>query len=131
LKQVMPRQDPPPGRLALAPGDPLVGQGRRPFLENLDGFDQPSFCRSAQHTLGLRLTSGPATRGDVELLDGTFGLVGATRDPLADVFLVPLRLPWISLVEVFPEPLWPWLGVAAPLVNIALLAAPHHYARRR
>jgi hypothetical protein len=50
---------------------------------------------------------------------------------LADVFLVPLRLPWLSLVDVFPEPLWPWLVVAAPLVNIALLAALHHYARRR
>jgi cytochrome c peroxidase len=46
------------------------------FLENLDGFDKPGVFRSAQHTLGLRLTSGPATRGNVELLDGALGWSG-------------------------------------------------------
>jgi len=46
------------------------------FLENLDGFDEPGVFRSAQHTLGLRLTSGPATRGDVVLLEGALGWSG-------------------------------------------------------
>jgi drug/metabolite transporter superfamily protein YnfA len=64
-------------------------------------------------------------------LVGTFGLFGQARDPLAGVFLVPLGLPWVTLVDTFPEPLWPWLGAAAPLVNIALLYALARYARRR
>lgn len=64
-------------------------------------------------------------------LVGTFGLFGAARDPLAGVFLVPLGLPWIRLVDAFPEPLWPWLGAAAPLLNIALLYALRRYARGR
>ena len=46
------------------------------FLENLDGFDEPGVFRSAQHTLGLGLTSGPATRGDVALLKGALGWSG-------------------------------------------------------
>lgn len=53
---------------------------------------------------------------------GTLGLFGQERDPLAGVFLVPLGLPWNRMVDVFPEPLWPWLGAAAPLLNIAILA---------
>ncbi len=53
---------------------------------------------------------------------GSLGLFGQERDPLAGVFLVPLGLPWNRFVDVFPEPLWPWLGAATPLLNIAILA---------
>lgn len=53
---------------------------------------------------------------------GTLGLFGQERDPLSGVFLVPLGLPWNRFVDAFPEPLWPWLGAAAPLLNIAILA---------
>jgi hypothetical protein len=49
---------------------------------------------------------------------GTFGLFGAERDPLSGVFLVPLGLPWILLIDTFPEPLLPWFGAASPLVNL-------------
>ena len=55
-------------------------------------------------------------------LVGTFGLFGQERDPLAGVFLVPLGWPWNRAVDMAPEPLWPWLAAAAPLVNIALVA---------
>ena len=43
---------------------------------------------------------------------GTFGLFGTERDPLAGVFLLPLGLPWVLAIDLFPEPLWPWLTVA-------------------
>jgi drug/metabolite transporter superfamily protein YnfA len=62
-------------------------------------------------------------------LVGTFGLFGSTKDPLAGVFLVLLGLPWSKLVDLFPEPLWPWLGAASPLVTVALLYALQRYAR--
>ncbi len=52
---------------------------------------------------------------------GTFGLFGEARDPLSGVFLIPLGLPWNLLVDVFPEPLWPWLAAAAPVLNLVLL----------
>ena len=54
---------------------------------------------------------------------GTLGLFGQSRDPLAGVFLVPLGLPWNRVVDLAPEPLWPWLAAAAPALNLALLAA--------
>ncbi|SIO43765.1 hypothetical protein SAMN05444722_2147 [Rhodovulum sp. ES.010] len=52
---------------------------------------------------------------------GTFGVFGQPRDPLSGVFLIPLGLPWNRMIDVFPEPLWPWLAAAAPAVNAALL----------
>lgn len=52
---------------------------------------------------------------------GSLGLLGAERDPLSGVFLVLLGLPWNRLVDGFPEPAWPWLAAAAPLLNIAAL----------
>jgi drug/metabolite transporter superfamily protein YnfA len=55
------------------------------------------------------------------LLIGTFGLFGAERDPLSGVYLIPLGLPWNRMIDPFPEWLWPWLGAAAPLVNLAIL----------
>lgn len=52
---------------------------------------------------------------------GTFGLFGAERDPLAGVFLLPLGLPWALAVDLFPEPLWPWLSLACPALTLAVL----------
>ena len=65
----------------------------------------------------------------VLFLIGTFGLFGSDQGPLAGVFLVPLGLPWIRFVDLFPEPLWPWLGAASPLVNMLLLYVLHQVAR--
>ena len=52
---------------------------------------------------------------------GNFGLFGSEPGPLAGVFLVPLGIPWLLLVELTPEPAWPWLGAAAPLANLLIL----------
>ncbi len=52
---------------------------------------------------------------------GTFGLFGVERDPLSGVFLVVLGMPWTLGVDAFPDPAWPWLAAAAPLVNLLLL----------
>jgi hypothetical protein len=56
------------------------------------------------------------------LLIGTFGLFGQERDPLAGVFLMPLGLPWVLWLDDLPEPALPWVGILAPLINLALLA---------
>ena len=53
---------------------------------------------------------------------GTLGLFRQLRDPLAGVFLLPLGLPWNRAVDAAPQPLWPWLTAAAPLLNLLLLA---------
>ena len=63
---------------------------------------------------------------------GTFGLFGADRDPLSGAFLVPIGLPWNLLVDYAPEPLWPWLAMLAPAVNLVILfALCRGLARRR
>ncbi|ANT62427.1 hypothetical protein AYJ57_18655 [Salipiger sp. CCB-MM3] len=54
---------------------------------------------------------------------GQFGLMGVERDPLSGVFLIPLGLPWNRMIDLFPQPSWPWLAALAPLLNIALLIA--------
>lgn len=54
---------------------------------------------------------------------GTFGWFGADKDPLSAVYLVPLGFPWTLLVGNAPEPLVPWLAIAAPAVNLALVVA--------
>jgi drug/metabolite transporter superfamily protein YnfA len=63
-------------------------------------------------------------------LVGNFGLFGSDSGPLAGVFLVPLGLPWNHMIDVFPEPFWPWLGAAAPLVNIAIAYGAWRLSRR-
>ena len=55
------------------------------------------------------------------LLIGTFGLFGNVQDPLSGLFLIPLGLPWVLMVDWFKEPQWLWLTTAAPLINIAIL----------
>ena len=54
-------------------------------------------------------------------LVGTFGWFAQTRDPLSGIFLIPLGLPWNLMIEGFSEALWPWLGAAAPALNLVLL----------
>ena len=65
------------------------------------------------------------------LLIGTFGLFGQERDPLSGVFLLPLGLPWNLLVDLAPEPAWPWLAAAAPLLNLVILMAVCRGLRRK
>lgn len=55
------------------------------------------------------------------LVIGTFGLFGQERDPLSGVFLMPLGPPWNLVLDVFPEPRWPWLAAAAPALNLMIL----------
>jgi len=55
------------------------------------------------------------------LIIGTFGLFGQESGPLAGVFLMPLGLPWNLVWKFFPVVAGPLLGIAAPLVNLALL----------
>lgn len=52
---------------------------------------------------------------------GTFGLFGNEPDPLSGIFLLPLGLPWTFVIDGAPEPLLPWLAIAAPAVNLVLL----------
>ena len=66
------------------------------------------------------------------LLIGTFGLFGQERDPLSGVFLIPLGLPWVSLLDGVPEGLKPWLAVLAPALNLfILMALCHAYSRKK
>jgi len=52
---------------------------------------------------------------------GTYGLFGSPSGPLAGVFLVPLGVPWIFMLDGLSESLKPWVGILAPGVNLALL----------
>ena len=55
------------------------------------------------------------------LLIGTFGLFGSERGSLAGIYLVPLGVPWIWLVDLAPRSLQPWLAAAAPSLNLVVL----------
>ncbi len=61
---------------------------------------------------------------------GTFGLFGAEKDPLSAVFLVPLGVPWIYLADALPEAFGPWVGIAAPAINLAIIVAICRLLRR-
>ena len=66
------------------------------------------------------------------LLIGTFGLFGQERDPLSGVFLIPLGLPWVSLLDGVPEGLKPWLAALAPAINLfILMTLCHAYSRKK
>ncbi len=52
---------------------------------------------------------------------GTFGLFGAEKDPLSAIFLMPLGLPWNLMLTNAPESWLPWIGAAAPAVNLVLI----------
>lgn len=53
---------------------------------------------------------------------GTFGLFGAEKDPLSGVFLVPLGVPWAMMIDAAPDAAAPWLAMAAPALNLAIIA---------
>jgi hypothetical protein len=52
---------------------------------------------------------------------GTFGLFGSPKGPMAGIFLVPLGLPWIKMLDGVLATLRPWLAMATPLVNLCML----------
>jgi len=62
---------------------------------------------------------------------GTFGLFGSESGPLAGVFLAPLGLPWNMMLDVFPDAALPWLGAAAPLLNLGIIYAACHFIGKR
>ncbi len=53
---------------------------------------------------------------------GSFGLFGSPSGPLAGVFLMPLGLPWVFMLERFSDTLKPWLAILAPGLNLIILA---------
>ena len=57
------------------------------------------------------------------LLIGAFGLFGQERDPLSGVFLIPLGLPWVYLLDGVSDGLKPWLAVLASALNLFILMA--------
>jgi hypothetical protein len=57
----------------------------------------------------------------VLLLIGTFGLFGSPSGPLAGIFLVPLGIPWVFMLEGFSDTLKPWLAALAPGLNLVSL----------
>lgn len=63
------------------------------------------------------------------LLVGTYGLFGASRDPLAGVFLIPLGLPWVLMLDDAPDEALPWVGVLSPMVNLVLIGLLCRLAR--
>ena len=64
------------------------------------------------------------------LLIGTFGLFGQERDPLSGVFLIPLGLPWVFLLDGVSDSLKPWLAALAPALNLFILMALCHVFSR-
>ena len=66
---------------------------------------------------------------------GTFGWFGGETDPLSAAFLLPLGLPWVRGVDLFPERLWPWLAALSPGINpginLAILALIQRWVRAR
>jgi hypothetical protein len=64
------------------------------------------------------------------LLIGTFGLFGQPRDPLSGIFLLPLGMPWLIWLDDLPDPLLPWAGALAPLINLVLIALACRLIRR-
>ncbi len=63
---------------------------------------------------------------------GTYGLFGSERDPLAGVFLIPMVVPRVYLLDFafLPESARPWLGMLAPLLNLALIVPVCRQFRR-
>ncbi|TWU10035.1 hypothetical protein [Allorhodopirellula heiligendammensis] len=61
----------------------------------------------------------------------TLGLFGTEPDPLAVIFLLPLGMPWVLLVDLVSEELWPWLTALAPALNLAILLGLWKYSASR
>lgn len=76
------------------------------------------FCRTVLAIVGLLYLAALTL-----FVIGTFGLFGSQQGPLAGVFLVPLGLPWVLMLDGVPEVARPWLAALAPLLNLILLLA--------
>lgn len=59
-----------------------------------------------------------------------WGLFGHQPEALAGLYLVMIGYPWIGALEWFPEALWPWLGILAPLGNLLALLVLCRWLRR-
>lgn len=57
----------------------------------------------------------------VVMVLGIAGIAGQEQDPLSGVFVLLLGLPWSRMIEVMPEPAWPWLLAMCPAINLGLL----------
>lgn len=62
---------------------------------------------------------------------GTFGWFGQERDPLPAVFLIPLGLPWNLMLDGVSDKLQFWLGVLAPLLNLAVIGGLARLVKRK
>jgi hypothetical protein len=76
-----------------------------------------TLCRAAVWIFGLLYLAALAL-----YVIGTFGLFGSDSGPLAGIYLVPLGLPWHFLVKLAPEPAWPWIAAALPMINLLILS---------
>lgn len=63
------------------------------------------------------------------LLLAQFGLVDATRESLDSTYLVALGWPWLGSIARFPETVRPLLPLAAPAINVVVIAACCRVAR--
>ena len=76
------------------------------------------FCRTVLVIVGLLYLAAL-----ILFVIGMFGLFGSQQGPLAGVFLVPLGLPWILMLDGVSESVRPWLAALSPLLNLILLLA--------
>jgi len=63
------------------------------------------------------------------LLIGTLGWFGQAKDPLAGVFLLPLGMPWVQVLDMLSGSA-PWTPVLAPLINMFLIRVLGQYFGR-
>jgi len=58
-------------------------------------------------------------------LIGAFGLFGQERDPLSGVFLIPLEIPWIYLLDHLsvPDGSRIWIGILSPVIKLTCICA--------
>lgn len=63
-------------------------------------------------------------------LTGTFGWFGQEKDALSGVFLLPLGVPWVLLLEGLSDRLMAIGGVLAPMLNLGLLLLVCRRVRR-
>lgn len=55
------------------------------------------------------------------MLVGTYGLFGSPSGPLAGIFLFPLGMPCVFMLDSVSDNLKPWLAALAPGLNLAIL----------
>lgn len=78
------------------------------------------WCFAALYVLALLL-----------FIAGTFGLLGSPSGPLAGIFLIPLGMPWLLLIDRESATGASWLvAVLAPAVTLILLFIWQRYLSR-